>query len=581
MVKQQQYRHLVFLIPYLITYSSICYSFQNGPPTNINEAMFNVFNAEDHPYLVKKNFLSNKATIEKLYYFSTEPFIWLNKSNETTKKINSIFKLISTAKERGLNEDHYNLNFLRDKWEQLKTQQSDNLTNTALLDTALSFNLLHFLSDLKFGRINPQTLNFNFKPKKNLSAFIPLILNAIHKNEIDSLADKVEPRVPVYQQLKTALSDYRKLNTTQEHNYLNFISTIRPEDSSSQIIAIRQKLNILGIPTDKNNSASCLYDKKLVDIIKDLQLRHGLKVDGVIGKKTIAALSPTLTQRIQQIELALERLRWLPNIQPGPLIMVNIPAYQLWAYDSDKLIESKALNMKVIVGKSEELLKSPIFSADMFYLEFSPYWNIPKSITFKEIIPKLEENPWYIEEKNMELVTGFHNSSHPIPYTDYSIEQLKDLSLKLRQRPGKGNALGKVKFIFPNSYSVYLHDTSSRRLFNKSRRDLSHGCIRVEKPTALANFLLKTKPGWNQNKTLQSMKLTRPKQVRLAKAIPVIIFYSTAFYVEDKINFYEDIYGYDTKLSAALFKHHSAQVNSKLSTILPVPDSASIDMNKI
>ena len=580
-----QFKQLLFLFIYFLTYPSVSYSVQDPPTSNIYDTVKNVIYAEDHPYFEKTTFLAYKEIIGQLYLASpsSQALLWLNAKNIETGNIVSVLQLMSSADNSGLNKTHYHLNFLNSKWNKLINQHDANLQSLALLDTAISINLLHYLSDLHFGRIDPQTLKFNFKTQKNSSDFIPIILNAIQNNKIDKLSELVEPKHPAYHQLKKALSSYRKQSSSPDYNTLNYLSTIRPEDTTPQVIAIRQKLNILGITTNKTNSASCLYDEELVNNVKDFQIRNGLKIDGVIGKRTIMALRPNQTQRIQQIELAMERLRWLPKIQPGPLVLVNIPAFQLWAYESEQLIESQALNMKVIVGKSvDELLKSPIFTANMYYLEFSPYWNVPKSIIIKEILPKLEEDPLYIEQQNMELVTGFHNNELPVPYTEETIGQLKNSILKIRQRPGGNNALGKVKFIFPNNYNVYLHDTPSHRLFNKPKRDLSHGCIRVEKPTELASFLLKTKPEWSHKKILKSMQLSRPKQVRLSTSVPVVIFYSTAFPEKEEIVFYEDIYGYDIKLKQALLKHHNIQINVKRFPMnLPVPNTASINMNKI
>lgn len=583
MVKLLQYKHFFFLFIYFITYPSVCHSFQDTSTDNINAAVKNVLFSKDHPYFNQSTFLEYKEIINELYSSSPQTLLWLSNDIKNIKNVTDIFQLISTAKNSGLNEEHYHLAFLRSKWDELIYRQKYSHQNLVLLDTAISINLLHFLSDLRYGRIDPQSLNFNFKPLKDLLEFSPLILSAINKSKINKLSDLVEPKIPAYHLLKKALVAYRKNSNTSDYNMLNYISTLRPEETNPQVIAIRQKLNILGIPTNKKNAASCLYDKELVENVKEFQSHHGLKTDGIIGNKTIKALRPNKEQRIHQIELALERLRWLPKIQPGPSVMVNIPAFQLWAYASDQLIDSQALKMKVIVGKSSDvLLKSPVFTAKMHYLEFSPYWNIPKSITIKEIIPKLEKDPFYIEQQNMELVTGFHNNTLPVPYTEDSIAQLRNQTLKLRQRPGRNNALGTVKFIFPNNYNVYLHDTPSRRLFNKPKRDLSHGCIRVEKPTELARFLLKTKPKWNQQKILQSMHLSQPKQVRLSKSVPVIIFYSTAYAIEDKLYFYDDLYDYDAALSQALIEHHITQNKKKIfPTKSPFSNTAGINMNKI
>ena len=546
---------LLFII-YFIPFSATSFSIQDNTVEPLQLAFKNLIETNRHSYVKTSNFILYKNSINDLYLLSSKPLLWLTQQSLNNKNITDVFKLIATAKNSGLNKEHYNLTFLHNKWQHLKDQQNSSINDLLMLDTAISINLLHFLSDLHYGRVNPSTLRFNFDIQKDLSSFIPLILESIQKKTISTLAEKVEPSFPIYQQLKKALKTFRDKQSLPLFNDIKYISTIKKGDIYPQIVAIRQRLNYLASSNNMKSHVSCLYDEPLVNSIKDFQLHHGLETDGIIGKKTIAALNISLSERIQQVELALERFRWLPDIQTGPQIIVNIPAFQLWAYNSKQARNTKILNMKVIVGKSIRR-KSPIFTAKMYYIEFSPYWNIPKSITSEEIIPKLQENLLYLDQQNMELVTGFHNNEQAISYTDKSIEQLKDGSLKLRQRPGNKNALGRVKFIFPNNYNVYLHDTPSQHLFKKSKRDLSHGCIRVEKPIELADFLLESKTNWEQSSTVQAMTLNQPKQVRLNSAVPVIIFYSTALAMNDEVFFYEDIYGYDAKLKQALINHNS------------------------
>ncbi len=566
MKRLQHSKNFFLLLICFITYPSFCYSSENTQFNYISTAIQSVITADEHPYLNKRIFLAYKKIVDDLYFFSPQHLLWLNKDDLNNQNIMAVLKLISTAKQSGLEEEHYNLSLLLTQWQQLKNQPESSFNQLATLDIAISINLFHFLSDLHFGRINPLSLAFNFVPNKNSSKFVPLILNAIQTNEIDKLANKVEPHHPIYRSLKTALLNYRQLNATPYPNKIRYISSIHVGETAPQIIAIRQQLKHLGIQTSYKNTASCLFDDNLLNSIKTFQIHHGLMDDGVIGRETIKALNIPLSKRIQQIELAMERFRWLPKIQTDSLVIVNIPAFQLWAYNTRDTNSSNVLNMKVIVGESVKS-KSPVFTADMYYVEFSPYWNIPKSITIEEILPKLEENALYLEQQNMELVTGFHNNEIPVLYTEDSITQLKNGLLKIRQRPGEKNALGKVKFIFPNKHNVYLHDTPSQELFNKPKRDLSHGCIRVEKPTELASFLLESKPGWNQKETLKAMQLQQPKQVRLKKPIPVIIFYSTALAIKDKIYFYNDIYDYDAKLNQALIKHSNRQ-KAHFSTLL-------------
>lgn len=566
MKRLQHCKKFFLLLSCFITYPSFCYSSEYPQFNYLSTVIQSVITADKHPYLNKRIFLAYKQIVDDLYFVSPQHLQWLNKDDLNNQNIVAVLKLLSTAKQNGLEEEHYNFSTLRTQWQQLKGQPDVSLNQLATLDIAISINLFHFLSDLHFGRINPLTLAFNFVPNKNSSKFVPLILNAIQTNEIDKLANKVEPHHPSYRSLKTALLNYRQLNRVSSPNKTQYISSIHAGETAPQIITIRQQLKHQGIQTSNKNTASCLFDDDLLNSIKRFQIRHGLMDDGVIGKETIKALNTPLSKRVHQIELAMERFRWLPKRQTDSLVIVNIPAFQLWAYNTSDTNSSNMLNMKVIVGESAKS-KSPVFTADMYYIEFSPYWNIPKSITVEEILPKLEENILYLEQQNMELVTGFHNNEIPVPYTEDTITQLKNGSLKVRQRPGRDNALGKVKFIFPNNHNVYLHDTPSHGLFNKPKRDLSHGCIRVEKPTELANFLLESKPGWNQKETLKAMQLQQPQQVRLKKSIPVIIFYSTALAVKDKIYFYNDIYDYDAKLNQALVKHSNKQ-KAHFSTLL-------------
>lgn len=551
-------KKFMLCLAYFVALPSTGYTLQQIQSNNVNDVISNIFSTNEHAYVTQNNFVTYKKTVSDLYFVSPRPLLWLDLENVDNPKVAAVLQLISRANESGLNEAHYNLNALNLNWQRLKNQQVNEIYDLALFDTAISFNLLHFLSDLHYGRINPKTLNFNFDPSKSPLDLMPIILSAIEKNEISTLSNKVEPVFPTYHQLKKALAAYLTLKKKSNLTRLNYISSIRPDDNIPQVIAIRQKLNQLGMDLDKNNSASCHYDEHLSNKIKEFQTRHGLLNDGIIGKKTIKALNISIDERIRKIELALERLRWMPKKQSDTLITVNIPAFQLWAYNKNDTDGFEELKMRVIVGKSKRR-KSPVFTADMYYIEFSPYWNIPKSITVEEILPKLLENAQYLEQQNMEIVSGFHTNQMPISYTEDTYALLEAGRLKLRQRPGKGNALGKVKFIFPNNFNVYLHDTPSQRLFKKPKRDLSHGCIRVEKPTELANFLLRSKTGWNQKKISQTMNLGQPKQVRLKQSVPVIIFYVTAYAEDDKIFFYDDIYGYDTKLNNALMQHHTNQ----------------------
>jgi murein L,D-transpeptidase YcbB/YkuD len=245
---------------------------------------------------------------------------------------------------------------------------------------------------------------------------------------------------------------------------------------------------------------------------------------------------------VRQLELTLERLRWLPDLAPGPLITVDLPAYRLWAYPAAP--DAAPLEMRVVVGAAIKT-PTPLFVGEMLYLEFNPYWNIPRSIALKEIIPKLSSNPDYLAQHDMELVP---------PHS--TLPALRSGKARVRQRPGPKNALGAVKFAMPNPMDIYLHSTPSRQLFKRSRRDLSHGCIRVEQPAALVRFVLASQAQWDTDQIAAAMAPGPNRRVDIKAPVPVVILYATAMLDGDgKARFVPDVYKLDPALEQALAAH--------------------------
>jgi murein L,D-transpeptidase YcbB/YkuD len=233
---------------------------------------------------------------------------------------------------------------------------------------------------------------------------------------------------------------------------------------------------------------------------------------------------------------------------------VNIPAFQLWAFDTIDQADSNVLNMRVVVGNALKT-QTPVLMAEMHFIDFMPYWNVPYSIIKNELLPKLIQNSHYLDKENMELVSVFRDSEKPTAFNQETMNLLKEGKLRIRQRPGGKNALGRVKFIFPNKDDVYLHDTPSNTLFSRSRRDFSHGCVRVENPQKLAEFALKDQDNWNADTIKTALNTPKTQRVILKKPIPVLFFYTTAFFDHnDSLDFYPDIYGHDAILLEALSK---------------------------
>ena len=332
-------------------------------------------------------------------------------------------------------------------------------------------------------------------------------------------------------------------------------SSVKPGEAYAGAAALRARLELLGdLAPGDHAGAGEVFDADLSTGVRAFQARHGLNADGVLGKGTLAALNVPLTQRIRQISLTLERWRWLVPFKTPPII-VNIPQFQLFAFRSTEDRVADILQMHVIVGRTFASTQTPVFEGDMRYVVLRPYWDVPYSITRKEMLPKIHANPGYLARQHLELVNGQGDNSPVVPPTPQNLELLAAGKLRLRQGPGEDNALGLVKFMFPNSYNVYLHSTPAHQLFKESVRAFSHGCIRVADPLSLATLVLKDAPGdWTREKIEAAMNGTATSlRINLTQPINVLILYATALATEGgPVLFFEDLYGYDKKLERQL-----------------------------
>jgi murein L,D-transpeptidase YcbB/YkuD len=287
----------------------------------------------------------------------------------------------------------------------------------------------------------------------------------------------------------------------------------------------------------------------LVEAVKRFQARHGLERDGRIGAATLAELNTPLSRRVLQLQLTLERWRWIPHEFAQPLIVVNIPEFELRALNRSYRTE---LEMRVVVGRAYKH-QTPVFAADMKHVIFRPYWNVPPSIQRAEIVPKIKRDRSYLEKNGFEVVTSKDVVVTAGVVDDSTLAQLRAGKLLIRQTPGPKNSLGLVKFLFPNQHDVYLHDTPAVELFSRPRRDFSHGCIRVEKPGLLAAWVLRDKPEWSPDRIAEAMNGNKTLQVNLDTPIPVLVVYSTALVLGNgEVHFFRDIYGQDAALEERL-----------------------------
>jgi L,D-transpeptidase YcbB len=424
----------------------------------------------------------------------------------------------------------------------------------ARFEVELTAAVLRYLGHLHAGRTHPEFAAAGLTLPEDYFDPVEHLRTALRQRRLDQAFAAVAPDSALYARVKVALAQYRQL--LPRYSQLPQLPALPPGPGLKAGApyagagALQARLVLLGdMPADAPLAADNVYGDELAAAVAQFQRRHGLLEDGVLGRRTMTALAAPLAQRIRQLELTLERLRWMPSLPAGPLLVVNLPSFRLWGLDTRDPAAPPMIDMRVIVGSAGRT-PTPLFLGSMRYLEFNPAWNVPHSIAQGEIIPKLARDPAYLDKQDMELVAA---GGQVVPAAEAALAQLRAGKVRVRQRPGPRNVLGAVKFAMPNPMNIYLHSTSAKELFKQTRRDLSHGCIRVEQPAQLAQFVLRGEAGWDSDSIAQAMEPGPTMTVRLSAPIPVLLFYATALVARNgQVLFLEDIYGHDRRLSLAL-----------------------------
>ena len=442
--------------------------------------------------------------------------------------------VLGQARLQGLDPLDYGTDALQ---RELRAGKAD----TARFDVALTSAMLRYLADLRVGRVRSEY--HTRLPDPRLKQYDPVerLRGGLAAGKLQAAVQAAQPTIWQYGRVKAALAAYRALSGQPYPALPRPAAKAVPGSAYPGAQALHARLVLLGdLPADAPPPPEGIYDERMEEGVRHVQARHGLTDDGVLGRGTIDALNVPPARRVRQLELTLERLRWLPDVGPGPLILVDLPAYRLSALQNAGSAAAP-LEMRVVVGSAVKT-ETPLFVGQMRYLEFNPYWNVPRSILDKELLPKLERNPGYLAQNAMETVPP-----------GASVADLQAGRARVRQRPGPKNALGAIKFALPNPMDIYLHSTPAREAFQRSRRDLSHGCIRVEHPAALAQYVLGRQRQWNADTIQEALQPGPTRHVDLVQAIPVVMFYATASVDrEGRPRFAADIYGRDPKLEGAL-----------------------------
>jgi murein L,D-transpeptidase YcbB/YkuD len=414
----------------------------------------------------------------------------------------------------------------------------------SVIELHFSAALLEYASDLQVGRFLPRKVDPNFFVQERSIDQLAALRKLAASSSLDQFFNAWQPSAPEYAALKSALADYRALAAAGGWPSVPLGNPLKPGMGDNRVAALRARLAVTGeaVPSVAADADST-YDEVLVGGVKAFQSRHGLDADGVIGAATIVALNVPVEARIQEIVVAMERWRWMPETSAATtswsILQASISSVQ------DGKVEER---MSVVVGKPYS--RTPAFSDAIRYVELNPYWNVPTGIALKEELPKLRKNPSARANAGFEAVRG----DKVFALTDINWSQYGpgNFPFQIRQRPGKTNALGRVKFMFPNRFNVYLHDTPATSFFERSERAFSHGCIRLSRPIDLAEQVLSAVPGWTRSRVDAVVASGDRTVVNLTTPLPIHITYLTAWVDNGTANFRRDIYEQDVKLMAAL-----------------------------
>ena len=450
----------------------------------------------------------------------------------------SAVRLLRAAGDDGLDPTRYDAE-LFDRLSRVAVGPGERARRTQLLTARLR----RFLHDLRGGG------SFGGGPQDLDNA----LRDALAADTLAGLVAALTPRLAQYRRLRHALAAYRLLAEDSTLRPLPAERTVHPGEPYAEAGSLERMLSALGdlpsraVPRPSGEQ----YDTTLVAAVRAFQARHGLVTDGVLGPDTFRALNTPVRRRARQLELALERLRRLPPLGDERVIVVNVPAFRLFALESATAPGPPALTSRVVVGRAIDA-RTPALHEELRFIDFWPDWNVPRSILRKEILPVLRRRPDYLRRNRMEMVDTLGRVVGDMP-TAEMLERLEKGGLRIRQRAGPGNALGAIKLVFPNAADVYLHGTPRVELFQRPRRDLSHGCIRVEDVSALATWVLRHQDGWTADSTAAAISAGRRRRVTLVRPLPVLLFYTTAAAAADgRVFFYEDLYKLDPGLDAEL-----------------------------
>ncbi len=440
------------------------------------------------------------------------------------RQVPSAITLIAAAERHGLDAEAYHLSRVEALFKAASEGALSN-SEAVLLDLLLTEAMMRYGRGLLQGRINPRSVHAGWSLPLREKDLVSLLEGGLREGRVAALWSGLSPTNPAYARLQQALVHYRGLAARGGWPLLPDGPALRLEDEGARVTVLREQLRILGDLPAHDTTGSDVFDARLDEAVQAFQQRHGLDVDGIVGRETQAALNVPVAARIRQIERTLERLRWLPDDLGPRYLLINIAGYNLWVIEEGRPV----LTMRVIVGTPRT--PTPVFSTRLTEVVLAPYWNVPASIARNEILPRVRRDPGYLARNHMRLLPGG----------------------RIRQDPGPANALGRLKFIITNPYGVGLHDTPDRHLFQESTCAFSHGCMRAQHPLDLAAYVLRDDTTWTREKMEATIERWKETRIPVADPLPVHVLYWTAWVDEEgPVQFRPDVYGHDARLEQLL-----------------------------
>ena len=524
---------------------ALMFAFFATDTTGLGDALRTATRSEAPSWMRWRTITDVRPAVEAGYVGRGWAPFWLDSVGTPTSAARLMVRELTGLPDRGLDPADHDATTLAQRMDSLVTA-----TEMAAFDLALSVGALRVARALDRGRVHPTTLHRTLRLPREPFDGVTILTTLAGSATPAQVLRGLEPTFYQYHRLLGVLQRYRAL--ARDTTLLPLPPgprVLRPDSVWTGSAALRRLLRAVGDHPDPLPPPvmDTLFDAGLSAAVQRFQRRHGVTDDGLVGPATRRLLTRPWTQKIRQVELTLERWRWLPREHPVPPAIVNIPAFRAYAITSLPELEAETLTMDVVVGTATRF-DTPLLALEMTSVNFHPYWNVPESIAREEILPKALESPAYLTTNNYELLRG----NTVIPINAENIAAIGG-AVRVRQTPGPHNALGRVKFDMPNRENIYLHDTPAQSLFERVRRDFSHGCIRLADPAGFAAWALRDLPEWTRARIDSVMAGNTALVVPLPRKIPVYIVYQTVMARESgDAYFYGDLYGHDAKLDVAL-----------------------------